>query len=56
MTIEVLNKKQIEVSENKEVTFKCKFCGKTKPLDEMRFPKGFSPTIVACRDCEKMMQ
>jgi len=56
MTTEVLKSKQSEVKETKEITFRCKFCGKTKPLDEMRTLTQFFPPIVACRDCEKKMR
>ena len=40
----------------KEVTFKCKFCERSKPLDEMVVLSRFFPPIVACRDCEKKMR
>ena len=45
-----------EKSKAKEVTFKCKFCERSKPLDEMVVLTRFSPSIVACRDCEKKMR
>ena len=48
--------KKKEVSKSKEVTFKCKFCDKSKPLDDMVVVTGFFPPIVACRDCEKKMR
>jgi hypothetical protein len=55
MTIatEAMNEEELEA---KEITFKCKFCGKSKPLDEMRVLTRFFPPIVACRDCEKKMR
>jgi len=56
MTTEVLNREQPEPKETKEITFRCKFCGKDKSLDEMRTLTRFFPPIVACRDCEKKMQ
>jgi len=40
----------------KEITFKCKFCEMSKPLDEMVVITRFFPPVVACRDCEKKMQ
>ena len=40
----------------KKVTFKCKFCEKSKPLDEMVVLTRFFPPIVVCRDCEKKMR
>lgn len=45
-----------EEAKTKEVTFKCKFCGKSKPLDEMVVLTRYFPPIVACRDCEKKMR
>ena len=40
----------------KEITFKCKFCEMSKPLDEMVVITRFFPPVVACRDCEKKMR
>ena len=45
-----------EEAKTKEVTFKCKFCEKSKPLDEMVVLTRYFPPIVACRDCEKKMR
>ena len=58
MTIEteVMNEEESKAKEAKEITFKCRFCGKSKPLDEMRVLTRFFPPIVACRDCEKKMR
>jgi len=42
--------------ETKEITFKCKYCGKDKPLDDMRTLTRFFPPVVACRDCERKMR
>ena len=39
----------------KKITFKCKYCEKSKPLDEMVVLTRFFPPVVACRDCEKKM-
>ncbi len=50
------NIKNDEQPKAKEVTFKCKFCEKSKPLNEMVILTRFFPPIVACRDCEKEMQ
>ena len=40
----------------REITFKCKFCERSKPLDEMVVLTRFFPPIEACRDCEKKMR
>ena len=45
-----------EESKEKEITFKCKFCEESKPIDEMMVLPGFFPPVVACRDCEKEMR
>lgn len=52
----VRREEESEAKETKEITFKCKFCGVSKPLDEMMVLTRFSPPIVACRDCEKKMR
>ncbi len=53
---------QINVPSNKrldrnqrEITFTCKFCGKPKPIEEMRIITRFFPPLPACRDCFKLM-
>ena len=43
-------------SKAKKVTFRCKVCEKSKPLDEMTVLTGYFPLIVVCRDCEKKMR
>ena len=45
-----------EESKAKKVTFKCKSCEKSKPLDEMVVVTRFFPLVVVCRDCEKKMR
>jgi len=45
-----------EGSKAKKVTFKCKACERSKPLDEMVVLTRFFPPIVVCRDCEKKMR
>ena len=56
LTIEMVEKEQLETMKTKEITFKCKFCEITKPLGEMRVLTRFFPPIVLCRDCEKKMR
>ena len=59
MTIEMLEKeesKSRDTKETKEITFRCKYCGNMKPLDEMRILTRFFPPVVACSDCEKKMR
>ena len=38
----------------KSITFTCKFCGKPKPLEDMRVIMRFFPPLPACRDCWKL--
>ena len=52
----VRGEEESEVKETREITFKCRFCGMSKPLDEMMVLTRFFPPIVACRDCEKKMR
>jgi len=57
MTTETVKKKELPVTkETGEITFKCKYCGKKKPLDDMRRVDRFSPPLVACRECEKKLR
>ncbi len=53
---ELMNKKKPKAKETKEITFKCKFCGRSKPLDEMVALTRFFPPIVVCRDCKRKMR
>lgn len=45
-----------EVEGTGEITFRCRFCGESKPIGEMRVLTAFFPPLIACRDCEKEMQ
>ena len=57
MAAEMVRKEEeSEEKETKEITFKCKFCGMPKPIDEMMVLTRFFLPIVACRDCEKKMR
>lgn len=55
MTTELLEKGQLEAEEAREITFKCKICGKIKPLNQLREMRRFFPLIVACADCDDKM-
>ena len=57
-TTEVAKKEENKagVEGTREVTFKCKFCGESKPIGEMRVLTTFFPPLIACRDCEREMQ
>ncbi len=53
MATEIGKKKD---SKGKKITFQCKYCEKSKPLEEMVVLNRFSPQVLACRDCEKNMR
>jgi len=57
-TTEAMKKEEgkVEVEETGEITFRCKFCGESKPIGEMKVLTAFFPPLIACRDCEKEMQ
>ena len=39
-----------------EITFKCRRCGRQRPLQEMRSITRFVPVLIVCQDCQKEMQ
>jgi len=47
---------RLESKATKEMTFRCRFCERSKPLGEMVVLTRFFPPLVACRDCEKKMR
>ena len=49
-------KENSEAKGTRGITFKCRFCGRSKPLDAMRVLTRFFPLIVVCSDCERKMQ
>lgn len=52
----LMKERKSETEETKEITFKCRFCEKTKPLGKMRVITRFFPLIVVCSDCENKMR
>jgi hypothetical protein len=44
-------KKTAEISKAKEIFFKCKFCGKTKPLSALVVLNQYYPQLSACKAC-----
>jgi len=57
MTTEKVKKEQkSKTKRTKEITFRCRFCGRSKRIDEMRVMTRYFPLLVACRDCEKEMR
>ena len=60
MTTEAKNEGGDKVEKTKakrseEVTFKCRFCERARPLDEMVVLTKYFPPVVLCRDCEKII-
>jgi len=43
-------------SKDRELTFKCKFCEKSKPINDMIVMTKFFPPVVLCRECERKMR
>ena len=41
---------------DKEVCFKCRVCGKDKPLQDMRTVTRFVPVLVVCQDCARILR
>ncbi len=56
MTTETVKRNQTEAKETREVTFRCKYCGRTWPLADMKTLTRFFPPLIACRDCAEKMQ
>ena len=47
---------RLDSKETDEMTFRCRFCERSKPVGEMMVLARFFPPLVACRDCEKKMR
>jgi len=56
MTTQLKDKEESKTKETREITFRCKYCGRTKPLSEIITLTRFFPPLVACKDCERKMQ
>jgi hypothetical protein len=39
-----------------EVKFKCRVCGKEKPIRDMRMVMRFIPVLIACEECSKFLR
>lgn len=53
MATEVKKRKK---SQEKIVTFKCQFCGESRPIKEMTVIARLFPLTLACRKCEEKMR
>jgi len=45
------SEKEVEIVPQQEITFRCKYCGESKPIAEMVVMKQYFPQLVACRTC-----
>jgi len=43
-------------STQRVITFTCKFCGKPKPIEELRVATRFFPPLPVCQDCWKLLE
>ena len=51
--------KQLKEADKKagiEVAFKCQCCNRMRPLKEMRSVTRFSPVLVVCSECDKVLR
>jgi uncharacterized OB-fold protein len=42
--------------EAKEITFKCKYCGKVKPLGQIKITDRYFPPAAICSECERKLR
>jgi hypothetical protein len=43
-------------SEAQKVIFKCRLCGKDKPIEDMRSVTRFVPVLIVCNDCARTLR
>jgi|YelNatPaOPRAMG01_1025707.scaffolds.fasta_scaffold26104_2 hypothetical protein len=56
MSIELEERQRAEVKETeREIRFRCRICGTTRPLSQLREIRRFFPPLIACSDCEEKM-
>jgi hypothetical protein len=56
MAAKAKSKVDIGKLEGIKVTFKCRLCGKEKPIEDMRTVSRFSPVLIVCNDCARTLQ
>jgi ribosomal protein S14 len=39
-----------------EIKFRCRRCGRERPLSEMRSVARFLPVLIVCRDCARELR
>jgi transcription elongation factor Elf1 len=40
----------------KEIKFRCRRCGRERPLSEMRSVTRFMPVLIVCQNCAKELR
>jgi transcription elongation factor Elf1 len=45
--------KEDQSPKEKEIFFKCRFCGKTRPLSELVVMRQYFPQMSACKTCAR---
>jgi len=55
VTVEEKGKGKSKAGKPRGITFKCRLCERSRPLDEMVVLTRFFPPVVACKDCAKMI-
>lgn len=48
--------KKLEDRRDNKLTFKCRFCQQSRPVEDMVLITRFFPPMVACRECEKALR
>jgi ribosome-binding protein aMBF1 (putative translation factor) len=56
MSVKAKGKAEAGKPGDAEIHFKCRLCGKEKPLQEMRTVTRFNPVLVVCEDCARTLR
>jgi hypothetical protein len=48
--------KKVPPETTEEIKFKCRRCGRQRPLSEMRSVSRFLPVLIVCVDCAKELR
>ena len=55
MSTKSSSKSDSGTSQDLKVTFKCRLCGKYKPIEDMRTIARFNPVLIVCQECAKTL-
>ena len=56
MAAKAKSKVEAGKKEGMKVTFKCRVCGKDKPIEDMRTVTRFVPVLIVCQECAKTLR